>query len=108
MRLVEDVTGRVLGTVDAAAAHGTAHAGAVYLHQGETWLVTELDLEESVAVVVPADPDYSTSAREITDIEILAEREAVTRGAPRASAWATCGSPTRWSRSSSGGCPPVR
>ena len=32
-------TGRVVGTVDGAAAHGTAHAGAVYVHQGETWLV---------------------------------------------------------------------
>lgn len=85
VRLVEDVTGRVLGTVDAAAAHGTAHAGAVYLHQGETWLVTELDLDESVAVVVPAEPDYSTSAREITDIEILAERDAVAWGAARLS-----------------------
>ena len=83
VRLVEDVTGRVLGTVDHAAAHGTAHTGAVYLHQGETWLVAELDLDESVAVVVPADPDYSTSAREITDIEILAEREAVMWGEAR-------------------------
>ena len=75
VRLVEGVTGRVLGTVDHAASHGTAHAGAVYLHQGETWLVSELDLEESVAVVARADPGYSTSAREVTDIEILAERE---------------------------------
>ena len=49
-------TGRVLGTVDASAAHGTAHTGAVYLHQGETWLVAELDLDESVAVVVPRRP----------------------------------------------------
>jgi DEAD/DEAH box helicase domain-containing protein len=71
--------------VDHHAAHGTAHPGAVYLHQGETWLVTELDLEESVAVVVPADPDYSTSAREITDIEILAERESVSWGEARLS-----------------------
>jgi DEAD/DEAH box helicase domain-containing protein len=85
VRLVEDVTGRVLGTVDAAAAHGTAHTGAVYLHQGETWLVTELDLDESVAVVVPAEPDYSTSAREITDIEILAERQATAWGEARLS-----------------------
>ena len=85
VRLVEDDTGRVLGTVDHASAHGTAHAGAVYLHQGETWLVTDLDLEESVAVVVPADPDYSTSAREITDIEILAQRETVAWGAARLS-----------------------
>ena len=85
VRLVEDDTGRVLGTVDHASAHGTAHAGAVYLHQGETWLVTDLDLEESVAVVVAAEPDYSTSAREITDIEILAQRETVAWGAARLS-----------------------
>ncbi|MCW2761152.1 MAG: box helicase domain protein [Marmoricola sp.] len=85
VRLVEADTGRVLGTVDHSSAHGTAHAGAVYLHQGETWLVTELDLEESVAVVVQADPDYSTSAREITDIEILDERAAVSWGEARLS-----------------------
>ncbi len=85
VRLVEDVTGRVLGTVDAHAAHGTAHTGAVYLHQGETWMVTELDLAESVAVVVRADPDYSTTAREVTDIEILTEREAVAWGEARLS-----------------------
>ena len=36
-------------------------------------------------MVVPAEPDYSTSAREITDIEILAEREAVAWGEARLS-----------------------
>ena len=85
VRLVEAVTGRVLGTVDHAAAHGTAHAGAVYLHQGETWLVSELDLEGSVAVVTRAEPEYSTSAREVTDIEVLEEREAVSWGEARLS-----------------------
>ena len=64
----------MLGTVDHGASHGTAHAGAVYLHQGESYLVLDLDLEESVATVVPApEVDYSTSAREITDIEIVRE-----------------------------------
>ncbi|MCW2711166.1 MAG: box helicase domain protein [Marmoricola sp.] len=85
VRLVESDTGRVLGTVDHSSSHATAHAGAVYLHQGETWLVTELDLEDSVAVVVPADPDYSTSAREVTDIEILDERAATSWGEARLS-----------------------
>ncbi len=47
VRLVEQDTGRLLGTVDAGSAHGTVHAGAVYLHQGETYLVCDLDLEES-------------------------------------------------------------
>ncbi|HEX2893863.1 MAG TPA: DEAD/DEAH box helicase [Marmoricola sp.] len=74
VRLVEAVTGRVLGTVDHASSHGAAHAGAVYLHQGESYLVHELDLEESVAIVSREDLDYSTSAREVTDISIVAER----------------------------------
>ncbi|MET3961587.1 DEAD/DEAH box helicase domain-containing protein [Marmoricola sp. OAE513] len=75
VRLVEAGTGRVLGTVDHGSSHGTAHAGAVYLHQGESYLVHELDLEESVATVTQADVDFTTSAREITDIEIVREHQ---------------------------------
>ncbi len=72
-RVVEQGTGRLVGTVDAAAAHASVHPGAVYLHQGETYLVRSLDLDEAVAVVSPADPDYTTTAREVTEIRILAE-----------------------------------
>ena len=73
VRLVETGTGRLLGTVDASSAHSQAHTGAVYVHQGESWLVDELDLEESVALVHAEEPDYSTSARDITDIAIVEE-----------------------------------
>ncbi len=72
--LVEAGTGRVVGTVDGGRAHGTTHAGAVYVHQGETWLVEALDLDEHVATLHRADPGYSTSARELTDIHIVGER----------------------------------
>lgn len=75
VQLVEESTGRVVGTVDASSAHGTAHPGAVYVHRGETWLVRSLDLDEHVAVIAQAEPDYSTSAREVTDITVVAERE---------------------------------
>ncbi|MBA2464788.1 MAG: DEAD/DEAH box helicase [Nocardioidaceae bacterium] len=85
VRLVEAETGRLLGTVDQGSAHGTVHAGAVYLHMGESFLVETLDLDENVAVVGRADPDYSTTAREITDIEIISEREHVTWGPARVS-----------------------
>ncbi|WP_240617281.1 DEAD/DEAH box helicase [Nocardioides speluncae] len=78
--LMEGSTGRVVGTVDASSAHSTAHAGAVYLHMGETWLVTSLDLEDRVATIERAEPPYSTSAREITDISITSERSAVSWG----------------------------
>ncbi len=83
VQLVEETTGRVVGTVDAAGAHATAHAGAVYLHQGETWLVTALDLDERVALMHPApELDYTTTAREITEIVIREER--------RAQRWGDC------------------
>ncbi len=72
--LVEAGTGRVIGTVDAAGAHSTAHAGAVYVHRGETWLVSSLDLTESVATIERAEPAYSTTARETTDISIVSEQ----------------------------------
>jgi DEAD/DEAH box helicase domain-containing protein len=85
VRLVEDGTGRLLGTVDSASAHGTVHEGAVYVHLGETYLVLSLDLEEDVAVVAAHDPGYSTSAREVTDIAITQEREHVRWGQARVS-----------------------
>ena len=69
--LVEESTGRLLGTVDGAAAHATVHAGAVYVHQGETYLVTSLDLVGRVAMMVRASPDWTTVARDVTDIEII-------------------------------------
>lgn len=75
VQLVEADTGRVIGTVDAASSHATAHAGAVYVHRGETWMVDSLDLDEHVAEIRRADPDYSTSAREVTEITVVGERD---------------------------------
>jgi DEAD/DEAH box helicase domain-containing protein len=71
VRLVETGTGRLLGTVDAGAAHTTAHTGAVYLHQGESWVVDALDLEDSVALLHAEEPEHTTSARDVTDIEVV-------------------------------------
>jgi DEAD/DEAH box helicase domain-containing protein len=71
IQVVEAGTGRLLGTVDEASAHTTVHEGAVYVHQGESYLVQTLDLDDSVALVAAAEPDYSTTARDVTDIRIL-------------------------------------
>jgi DEAD/DEAH box helicase domain-containing protein len=70
-RVVEEVTGRVLGTVDAAAADRSLHEGAVYVHQGDTYLVRHLDLDEHVGLVERAAPDWTTSARSVTDVRLL-------------------------------------
>ncbi|GAA0985815.1 DEAD/DEAH box helicase [Nocardioides aquaticus] len=73
--LVEAGTGRVVGTVDGGRAHGDVHTGAVYVHRGETWHVDDLDLDDHVATMTRTPVDYSTSARELTDITIVTERE---------------------------------
>ncbi|MCD0482433.1 DEAD/DEAH box helicase [Streptacidiphilus sp. ASG 303] len=71
VQIVEAATGRLLGTVDAAAAHTAVHSGAVHLHQGRSYLVRELDLEASVALVEEADPPYTTVARDTTSVSVL-------------------------------------
>jgi DEAD/DEAH box helicase domain-containing protein len=73
VRLVEEATGRILGTVDAASAHATVHPGAVYVHQGGSYLVSSLDLDEDVAHVHLEDPGFTTFAREVTDIAVVGE-----------------------------------
>lgn len=71
VQIVEEATGRLLGTVDASAAHTAVHEGAVHLHQGRSYLVGRLDLDDSVALVERADPPYSTMARDTTSVSIL-------------------------------------
>ncbi|WP_083828559.1 Zn-binding domain-containing protein [Candidatus Frankia meridionalis] len=71
VRIVEASTGRLLGTVDAATSHSTVHRGAVYLHQGGSYLVIEFDLDAAVALVEAATPDWTTVAREDTDIRVV-------------------------------------
>jgi len=71
VRVVEAGTGRLLGTVDASAAHATVHEGAVHLHQGRTYLVRRLDLEDAVALVEAAEPSYSTMARDTVSVSVL-------------------------------------
>jgi len=70
-RIVMADSGELLGTADEHRAFGTLHPGAVYLHQGEQYIVRQLDLVGRVAMVDAADPDHYTQARDVTDIEIV-------------------------------------
>lgn len=71
VRVVESGTGRLLGTVDRASAPSMVHPGAVYVHQGRTHVIDELDLEDAVALAEEQPVDYSTVARSVSDIAIL-------------------------------------
>ncbi|NNH09129.1 DEAD/DEAH box helicase [Cellulomonas fimi] len=80
VRVVESATGRLLGTVDAASADATVHDGAVYVHQGATFVVDELHLDDGVALVTRRDVDYGTWARWVTSTEIVSVDEEVPWG----------------------------
>jgi len=76
IEIVEVDTGRVLGHVDAAAADSTVHPGATYLHQGDNYLVEELDHETHEALVRAARPGYYTQPLLDTGVRIVSERSA--------------------------------
>ena len=65
------------------------HTGAVYVHQGATYVVDHLDLDDAVAVAHREDVDWTTSARDTTDIRIVDEIARAARGAPPSSCTAT-------------------
>jgi DEAD/DEAH box helicase domain-containing protein len=61
---------REIETVDASVAFFQLHPNAIYLHQGETYLVTELDIPSRTAYVKPVDVEYYTQVREVEDLSI--------------------------------------
>ncbi len=73
--VVESDSGRMLGTVDPGSACFAVHPGAVYLHQGASYVVDELDLETGLALVHAENPDWTTTPREIVDISVLSTQE---------------------------------
>ncbi len=73
--IIEADTGRLLGSAGVDQAPASVHPGAVYLHQGETYVVDSLDTEGQIAFVHAEDPGYATFARELTDIVVTGAGE---------------------------------
>jgi DEAD/DEAH box helicase domain-containing protein len=73
----------VIGQIDRAAAPLLVHEGAVYIHEGRTFLVRRLDWQNALAEVEPAEVDYYTDAAEAVDLEILEVFDADEGGAVR-------------------------
>jgi DEAD/DEAH box helicase domain-containing protein len=78
--LVESDTGRMLGTVDPGTAPATVHPGAVHLHQGESYVVDTLDLDEGLAHLHAEDPEWTTQARTVIDIGVVETERCATYG----------------------------
>jgi len=62
--------GCLLETVEASVAFFQVHPGAIYLHQGESYLIKELDLARRIAWAEPRSVDYYTQTMEIHDIRV--------------------------------------
>ncbi len=69
--IVDTSTDSLLETVEASVAFFQIHPGAIYLHQGEPYLVTELDLSNRTAYVVPTTANYYTQTKDLTDLHIM-------------------------------------
>ncbi|MGV0790452.1 DEAD/DEAH box helicase [Mycolicibacterium sp. XJ1819] len=78
--ILEAGTGRMLGNTGVGQAPASVHPGAVYLHQGESYVVDSLDFEDGVAFVHAEDPGYTTFARELTDITVTGQGERNSHG----------------------------
>jgi len=64
-------TFRVLEELSTTSAPMRVHQGAIYLHQGESFLVTEYSHDLRHAIVRPVAADYYTQARELSDLRII-------------------------------------
>jgi DEAD/DEAH box helicase domain-containing protein len=60
-----------LETVESSVAFSQIHPGAIYLHQGRSYLITGLDLLTRTAFAIPTDVPYYTQAKELTDLQVL-------------------------------------
>ncbi|HID85856.1 MAG TPA: DUF1998 domain-containing protein, partial [Anaerolineae bacterium] len=64
-----------LEEIEATSVFFRAHPGAIYLHQGETYLITRLDLGTQTVYARPVDVNYYTEPREINDVRIVRSLE---------------------------------
>ncbi len=66
--------GEALGTLDSDRVYREGHEGAVYLQQGDTYVVDSLDLDRREVRVRPAAVDYYTQPKTEKYLEIIDER----------------------------------
>ncbi len=61
----------VIGEVERTTAPARVHEGAVYLHEGRSYVVARLDWEAGLAEVQAAEVDYFTEAGEAVEIDVV-------------------------------------
>ncbi len=75
--------GTLIGTVDEGRAFSLVHPGAVYLHQGKSFRVSRLDIDDKAAIVERDAGDEYTQARSSIDISVIKVEQTRDLGAVR-------------------------
>lgn len=71
LQVEQDGAPRTLGLVDTSSAPWLVHPDAVYLHEGRTYLVEDLDLTNGVARLRPAEVAYYTEPRSQAQVQLV-------------------------------------
>ncbi|KAK1564744.1 hypothetical protein Q3G72_010528 [Acer saccharum] len=70
-RVIDMQTNEVLEEIEENKAFFQVYEGAVYMHQGYTYLVKELSISSKTALCQKADLKYYTKTRDYTDIHVI-------------------------------------
>lgn len=70
----------IIGKGDLPSAQLLVHQGAIYIHEGRSHQVNQLDLDNLLAIVTRTNVNYYTDVGAETEITILAEHDRVSKG----------------------------
>eukprot|EP00258_Populus_trichocarpa_P021523 XP_024437542.1 uncharacterized ATP-dependent helicase YprA isoform X2 [Populus trichocarpa] len=70
-RVIDMQRNEVLEEIEESKAFFQIYEGAVYMHQGKTYMVKKLDISEKIALCYEANLHYYTKTRDYTDIDVL-------------------------------------
>jgi DEAD/DEAH box helicase domain-containing protein len=85
LSIIDQVSGRIIGSIDHFRACHETHPGAVYLHRGRTYVIDDLQAENGTVVATPRQVTYYTRVRTEKETEILSCQETASIGAARVS-----------------------
>jgi DEAD/DEAH box helicase domain-containing protein len=74
-RILIQNNGQTIGETDQVSAYWLLHPEAVYLHEGQSFFVQNLDLDQKIASVTEIEADYYTEPKIDTTVSVIEEHE---------------------------------
>lgn len=79
-KIMNKENSEIIGDIDGHRVFSDTHPGAVYLHRGNHYEVSELDLKKSLVLVAETGPYFFTRSRNIKDTKIVSAERAAFAG----------------------------